>query len=393
MPRRPPLVFIFTVTLTGILNNTLVTPAIPDILADLGVPDDRSGFLVASGSVAGIVVAPLIGFLADRFGRRAVLTACLSGFGVFGMVGAVAPTFEVLLGARFLQGVGSAGLINLAVVLIGDHWSGTERTRLVGRNSAVLTVGLATLPLLSGFVTEMAGWRVTFGIYTVALGTAAAAWVILDPWKPQGTTTVRDQLAGAGTVLRRPEVVVTFVIAILVFVIIFGLFLTVFPLLLADRFGMEAGLRGVMISVPAITSTLVAFNLGWIRERLSPRTIVVVGAAGFALAFAVLGLSGVLAYTVIGALLYGASEGGLIPTVQDEAMEGAPDEHRGAVVAVWVGAARFGQTIGPLLAGFALTSWSPGTTLTVGAALGVVMLVVGAAGPLARTSATIAPGS
>src|SRR5690606_12329211 len=102
--------------------------------------------LVAAGSTAGILMAPVVGILADRFGRRVVLTVCLAVFGTFGGVAALAPSFEVLLLARFMQGFGSAGLINLAVVLIGDHWSGAERTRIVGRNSAVLTVGLAAMP-------------------------------------------------------------------------------------------------------------------------------------------------------------------------------------------------------------------------------------------------------
>lgn len=382
--RRPPLPFIFTVTLTGILNNTLVTPAIPDILADLDVPDARSGLLVASGSVAGIVVAPIMGFLADRFGRRSVLVTCLTIFGVFGLAAAASPSFEFLIGARFLQGVGSAGLINLAVVLIGDHWTGRERTKLVGRNSAVLTVGLATMPLLSGIVTEVANWRVTFGLYTVALGTAVAGWVVLDRSRPVSAPPIREQLSGAGTVIRRPEISVILVVAVLVFVLIFGLFLSVFPLLLADRFGLEAGLRGILISTPAVTSTLVAFNLGRIRSVLSPRAVVIMGGLGFTLAFAGLGLSAVIWFTVIAASAYGASEGALIPTLQDFAMQAAPDEHRGAVVAVWVGAARFGQTIGPLMASFALTLWSPGTTLLTGVAIGAVMFLVGLLGPLSR---------
>ncbi|NIR44613.1 MAG: MFS transporter, partial [Gemmatimonadetes bacterium] len=68
----------------------------------------------------GIVVAPIVGIIADRLGRRTVLTACLMIFGLFGGLSALAPSFEFLLLARFAQGVGSAGLINLAVVLIGD---------------------------------------------------------------------------------------------------------------------------------------------------------------------------------------------------------------------------------------------------------------------------------
>ncbi len=51
---------------------------------------------------------------------------------------------------------------------------------------------------------------------------------------------------------------------------------------------------------------------------------------------------------VLGCIVYGVGEGALIPTLQDQAVELSPPEHRGAVVAVYVGAARLGQTIGPL---------------------------------------------
>lgn len=376
--------FIFTVTLTGILNNTLVTPAIPDILADLAVSDARAGLLVASGSVAGIVVAPLVGFLADRLGRRVVLTTCLTIFGTFGLVAALAPSFPVLLTARFLQGVGTAGLINLAVVIIGDHWRGADRTRMIGRNSAVLTVGLAGLPLLSGAVTEAFGWRVTFGIYSVALGTAVAAFLVLDPWRPPDPPAVKQQLRDAAAVVSRPQTFITFIIGFLVFIIIFGLFLTVFPLHLARSFGMDAGSRGVMISVPAITSTLTAFNLGRIRTWLSVRMVVLAGSVAFFVAFVSLGLAGAVPILVGAALVFGLGEGVLIPTIQDRAIDTAPDEHRAAVLAVWVGAARLGQTVGPLLAAVALIVWEPATTLVVGSTVALVMLSIGLLGPITR---------
>jgi MFS family permease len=73
-------------------------------------------------------MAPVVGVLADRYGRRAVLVPCLVGIGTFGLISALAPTFELLLLAWLLQDIGAAGLINLAVVLIGDHWTGIERT-------------------------------------------------------------------------------------------------------------------------------------------------------------------------------------------------------------------------------------------------------------------------
>lgn len=387
MSRRPPLIFIFTVTLTGILNNTLISPAIPDILDEFGTASNQAGGLVAAGSVAGIVVAPLVGILADRYGRRIVLSSCLAIFGLFGGLAAFSPNFEVLVGARLLQGVGSAGLVNLAVVLIGDHWSGAERTRLVGRNAAVLTTGLAGLPLLSGWVTEGFGWRVTFGIYTIALLMAAVTWVVLDGWRRESPPTVRQQIGGVGEVVRQPAVFVLLTAGFLVFMMIFGLFLTVFPVHLAEQFGMKAGARGVMIAIPAIGSTLMAFNLGRIRGWFSTRAVVVFSGIGFVVAFTTIGLAGAVAVLVVGAILYGASEGALIPSLQDEAMEASPDEHRGAVVAVWVSAARAGQTVGPLIAGVAMSFWATGTVFVAGTSIAVVVALLGLFGPLQRSDA------
>lgn len=391
--RRPPLTFIFTVTLTGILSNTLVTPAIPDILDEFGRTSGASGVLVAVGSLAGIVMAPIAGFLADRFGRRIVLTITLLIFGVFGGMAALAPTFEILLLARFLQGVGSAALVNLAVVLIGDNWTGLERTKLIGRNSAILTIGLASLPLLSGVLTEAAGWRVTFAIYTVALGTAAAAWIVLDGRRPADPPHVKEQFGEALLVLRRPILRASILGGFLVFIAIFGLFLTVLPVHLDEVFGMEAGARGLLISLPAVTATIASFNLGRVRQITSARTVVIFSSILLIVAYVMLGLTTTVAVAVLAALLYGSSEGFFIPMLQDLNMEDAPDEHRAVVIAVWVGFARLGQTIGPLLAGLAVGLIGTGPTFVAGSGVAFLILLLGWFGPFPRTRSGRTPAA
>jgi MFS family permease len=391
MPRRVPLAFIFTVTLTGILSNSLITPAIPDILDDFERSSRSAGLLVAVGSLAGIVMAPVAGFLADRFGRRIVLTTCLGIFGVFGGLAALAPTFEILLGARFLQGVGSAALVNLAVVLIGDNWTGTDRTRLIGRNSAILTIGLAAMPLLSGVITESAGWRVTFGLYTIALGTAAASWVVLDGRRPADPPRVKEQFGGAVLVLRRPILRASILGGFLVFIAIFGLFLTVLPVHLAEVFELEAAARGLVISLPAVTATLASFNLGRVRLLTSARTVVILSSVALIVAYALIGLTTTLSVVIVATLIYGTSEGFFIPMLQDLNMEDAPDEHRAVVIAVWVGFARLGQTIGPLLAGLSVGLVGTGPTFIAGTGIAVLILILGVLGPFPSTRRREAP--
>ena len=384
--RRGLLAFVFTVTLTGILNNTLVTPAIPDILAEFGQPDSRSGWLVATGSMAGVIIAPIVGVLADRFGRRVVLTTCLTIFATFGGLAALAPSFGILLLARLLQGFGSAGLVNLAVVLLGDNFSGNERTHWVGRNAAVLTLGLASLPSISGFLTQTFSWRVAFGLYTVGFVTAAMAWTLLRADRPAHPPHIRDQVHDVMVVVRTPEISVILLLGFLLFVVLFGAFLAVMPLHLANQFGLEAGARGLVLSTPAITSSISAFNLGRIRARLPMRTLVMVAASVFTVAFTVMGLAPAIWVLVLGTLGYGTSEGMLIGSLQDEAMAIAPEEHRGAIVAAWVGAARLGQTVGPLVVASLLVVTTTQVALLFAAGMTFVILCIAAVGPLRRTT-------
>lgn len=391
--RRTPLWFPFALTLVGITSNALVTPALPNVLAEFSASKSTSGLIVASGSVAGIFMAPVVGLAADRVGRRPIIVGCLVIFGLFGGLVALAPTLPLLLLARFFQGMGSAGLINLAVVLIGDATSGARRTKLIGRNSAVLTTGLALLPLLSGGVTEVFDWRVTFGLYTLALPLAAVGWRVIVPMETAREDTIGSQLRGAVEAVRHPVNLASIVGGTLVFIAIFGLFLTVLPLHLEERFGLNAAERGAVLSVPAITSTLVAFNLGRLRAFMPARRLLTIAGVLFVVAFPTMGAGAALWVVLVAALFYGAGEGFFVPTLQEVTVTNTPDEHRAAALAAWTSASRFGQTSGPLVAGGLLKVATTSTVLSLGGLLGVAIVCLAHFGPIGRSAAPPPPYS
>lgn len=375
---------IFAVTVTGILSNTLVNAPLPDILEAFDRPDGDAGMFVAAAAVPGIAAALGIGLLADRFGRRAVLVPCLAGFGVAGLAGAAAPSFEVLLALRFAQGIGAAGLINLAVVLIGDTWEGTERARNLGYNAAVLTASLAVAPALGGVLAEVGGWRASFLPYGLGLVTAVVVHRRLPADGAHGTASLREQLHDAAVVLRTPIVMAAVGWGFIVFVLIFGLFLTVMPLHLEQQFGLGAGYRGLVIAVPAIGSSVAALLLGRVRHRIGARRIVLAAGVLFGLGFLVIGVADTLPLLGLGALCYGLGEGSSLPTVQDLVTSAAPAESRGAVVAVFVSSIRAGQSVGPLLAGPLVESVGTGEVFVLGAGLSAALVVAMAVIPLRR---------
>ncbi len=380
-PRGQILLVILSATLTGIMGNTLIAPSIPDILDDFDVGDGGAGLIIAATALPGVFLAPVIGLLADRYGRRNLLVPCMVLFGVAGLGVAAAPTFEVLLLARLGMGIGAAGLINLGVVLIGDHWDGADRTRLIGRNAAFLTAMVAVLPPIGGTIAQFAGWRVALLPYTLAIPFAVFAWWTLDDHRPGAGVGLGEQLRRAGDVIRQPSMIVVFAGGTLLFVLIFGAFLAAVPIHLEEEFGFEAGLRGAYLAIPAIPSTLAAFNLERLQVALGTRGILVASGLFLTVGFALMGTVQTAALFALGAFIYGFGEGATLPTLQNIAVSTASVDVRGAVMAVFISSTRLGQTIGPLGAAAIFEATSTSTALLVGAAIAAVLAMLFMFGP------------
>lgn len=375
--RRPRPLLIWSITLTGITANTLVAPVLPDIIEAFDRPDSSAGILVASASLPGVAAAPVIGVLADRVGRKRVLVPCLTLFAITGALTALAPGFWILIGLRFLMGIGTAGLINLAVVLIGDHYEGPERVRQVGRNAAVLTSGLALLPLLSGILAEIGSWRLALAPSALGIVTAVAATRALDDVSPPGTTTgLAEQIRAAAETLRTPAIAATIASGFLIFVMIFGLFLTALPVHLEEQFGLSAAPRGLLLGIPSITSTVIALNLASLRARLGLRNLLVAGGAAFGIALLGIGLAPTVWGAVVGLLVYGAGEGATVPSLQEVTAARSGASQRGVVLAAWVAAVRLGQATGPLLFAAMFGVIGTGPTLMSGSVVALAVVAI-----------------
>ena len=163
--------------------------------------------------------------------------------------------------------------------------------------------------------------------------------------------------------------------AFVLFVLIFGAFLTALPVHLKDAFDVDAGFRGVVLAIPAIPSTIMALNLGRLRARYGVGPILVAGSLAVAVGLAILGLAPTLPLLLVGPVVYGFGEGLMIPVLQDAVASAPPASSRGAVVASFVGVTRLGQTVGPVLFGAGLVTLGSEPIFLIGAALALAMAV------------------
>src|SRR6185369_9348695 len=113
--------------------------------------------------------APLIGWLAGRFGKRLVLLTSLVVYGLAGIAGAYAPDLVTLLGSRLLLGAAAAGYVTVSVSLIGDYYVGEGvRDRLLGWFAVVGGGGSLAVLTAAGSLTKIGGWHAPFALYAIA---------------------------------------------------------------------------------------------------------------------------------------------------------------------------------------------------------------------------------
>jgi ACDE family multidrug resistance protein len=137
---------LFGVTLMAVLGVSSITPALPEIRDTFGVTSGQVGLLITVFTLPGVALTPVLGVLSDRHGRRKILVPALLLFGITGGLCAFARGFELLLALRLMQGMGAAALGTLNVTVIGDIFTGHERSAALGYNSSVLSVGTASFP-------------------------------------------------------------------------------------------------------------------------------------------------------------------------------------------------------------------------------------------------------
>jgi EmrB/QacA subfamily drug resistance transporter len=144
------------------LDGTVVNVALPDIGRDLNASTAAlqwilNGYLL---TLASLIL--LGGSLGDRYGRRLIFVLGAGIFTAASLLCAIAPSVELLIAARLLQGVGGALLTPGSLAMIEASFRPTDRARAIGAWSGLGGVATALGPLLGGYLIQAVSWRAIF---------------------------------------------------------------------------------------------------------------------------------------------------------------------------------------------------------------------------------------
>lgn len=175
-------------TAIGPVSMAIYTPAMPQLVTAF---DTTSSAIKLSLSLyfAGFAVAQLAaGPVSDAFGRRKATLAFLLIYLAGSLIAALAPTVDLLLAGRLVQGIGASVGVTVSRAIVRDQFTGSEAARILNMIGIMLAVGPAAGPTLGGIALSVAGWQAVFYLM-VGFGILSAAVVALV----MSETTIPDR--------------------------------------------------------------------------------------------------------------------------------------------------------------------------------------------------------
>src|SRR5690625_3754449 len=150
--------------LMELIDVTVVNVAMPHMMGNLGVSFDNIGWIVTSYTVAIIMILPISGWLAKRFGRKNYFIASIVLFTIASFLVGHAQSFEEIILFRFLQGLAGGGMSPTAQAILIESWPAEELGMAMAMFGMGVVIGPLVGPVLGGYITDHFSWRWCFYI-------------------------------------------------------------------------------------------------------------------------------------------------------------------------------------------------------------------------------------
>ena len=233
----------------------LVIPVLPTIMNELNISGAIVGYMVAAFAITQLIVSPIAGKWADKFGRKIMIVIGLFIFGFSEFLFGIGNTVSVLFISRMLGGISAAFIMPAVTAFIADITTMATRPKALGFMSASISTGFIIGPGIGGFLAEY-GTRIPFFAAAILGIVAAIGSLILlkEPERNEEEETVQKQAAG----FRRIFVPMYFIAFILIFVSSFGLaaFESLFSLFVDHKFSFTPKDIAIVITGGAIVGAI-----------------------------------------------------------------------------------------------------------------------------------------
>ncbi len=377
--RHPPahkdlnLYVIASITLMAVMGISSIAPVFPQIVAHFGITEQEVGWLITIFTLPGIILNPLTGIMADRFGRKNILVPLLLLFAFAGVACAFTHTFTQLLVFRFFQGIGGSSLGPINAAVVGDIYKGKKRTAVMGYIGMAISLGAAAYPAIGGGLATI-GWYVPFLLPLLAFPVTLLVIKGLDNPEPSGMINWKSYFLKILSSFKNKQAIGLFILTVLTFILLFGPYINYLPFLLKEKFQISTLMIGLVLSTMSIVTAAMASQLGRLVHYVSERQMLIFGYTCYAIALGWMPFIDSFLLFFLPVLLFGIGHGLNLPNILSLLTNIAPMEQRAAFMSINGMVLRIGQTIAPTLAGLIFTFGGLYITFFYGTLLAVLML-------------------
>ena len=333
---------------------------LPNIAADLlphlyaSSPEEataQAGWMISAYALGVVVGAPTIAAAAARLPRKTLLLWLLVTFTLGTIGAAVAPTFGLVLVARFIAALPHGAYFGIASLVAASLMGPGKRGRGVAFVLSGLTISnVIGVPVVT-WIGQQAGWRVAYLVVAAIFALTFVAVALAVPWRPGNAhATMRREL----TAFTRTQVWFALAIGAIGFGGLFALYTYIAPLV-TEVAGLPEGAVPLMLVCCGLGMTVGNAVGGAMADRSVKRTML----SGFAVLMVALVALGLLAQNVFalaaGTFLVGASASVISPAIQTRLMDVARDS-QSIAAALNHSALNIGNSLGAFLGGLAIAA-------------------------------------
>jgi len=343
------------------LGTALISPLLESLQHPYGATDATIGLLMTVFTAPSILMIPVVGVLADRYGRKPFLAVGLFVFSVAGTALAVTTSFRVVLFLRFCQGVSFAAVTPVIITSIGDLYTGRAEATGQGLRFSVSGLTQGFFPLIGGVLVGVA-WQYPLLLYAIGIpiSIVLALW-FTEPTAPSRETASAADRADRGTyvreltaVLLRPRVASVLVFRMIP-ILLYITFMTYVSLLVVRSMGGTAGQAGILVALASATYAVAATQAGRFGSSFAGRIFPLATAISLmAVGLVIVAFVPTVALATVGALALGVGFGMSLSLLRSVATGFAPTELRGGLVSVFESAGRLSATTAPIVVGFGI---------------------------------------
>src|SRR3954471_20612700 len=182
--KRDPLILVALLLAAFVINldTTIVNVGLPSLVRQLHASDSQLQWIVDAFNLVFAASVLALGSLSDRFGRKGMLLAGLSVFGLSSLAGGLMHSAGALIAARAVMGVGAAMVFPSTLSLLTNVFTERgERARAIGLWGATTGAAIALGPIVGGWLLEVSDWR---SIFFAMAPVAAMAGVLAARYVP-----------------------------------------------------------------------------------------------------------------------------------------------------------------------------------------------------------------